>query len=107
MDRWLAEFKLIDTQSSRPGGGCDGRRHCPRTPCPGCCHLDRRGLDGHDRGAAGGAPRDLGENRFQTFHAVEHGLVWQARAAVLVVGLTGFYMAWRLDLWDRFRVAEF
>ena len=50
---------------------------------------------------------DLGENRLQAFQAVEHRFVWQARAAVIVAGLTGFYMAWRLDLWDRFRMAEF
>ena len=24
-----------------------------------------------------------------------------------MVGLTGFYMTWRLDLWDRFRAAAF
>jgi uncharacterized membrane protein len=50
---------------------------------------------------------DLGEKQLQAFQAVEHGFVWQARVAVIVVGLTGFYMAWRLDLWDRFRTAEF
>jgi uncharacterized membrane protein len=50
---------------------------------------------------------DLGEKQLQAFRAVEHGFVWQARVAVIVVGLTGFYMAWRLDLWDRFRSAEF
>jgi len=50
---------------------------------------------------------ELGENRLQAFRAIEHRFVWQARAAVVVAGLTGFYMAWRLDLWDRFRTAEF
>jgi uncharacterized membrane protein len=50
---------------------------------------------------------ELGENRLRAFQAVEHRFVWQARAAVIVAGLTGFYMTWRLDLWDRFRVAEF
>jgi uncharacterized membrane protein len=49
----------------------------------------------------------LGEDRFKSFQAIEHRFVWQARAAVLVVGLTGFYMCWRLDLWDRFREAGF
>lgn len=49
---------------------------------------------------------DLGENRLQAFQAIER-FVWEARVAVIVVGLTGFYMAWRLDLWDRFRMAEF
>jgi uncharacterized membrane protein len=50
---------------------------------------------------------DLGENRLRAFQAIERRFVWQARVAVVVVGLTGFYMAWRLDLWDRFRMAEF
>jgi len=50
---------------------------------------------------------DLGENRLQAFQAIEHRFVPQARVAVAVVGLTGFYMAWRLDLWGRFRIAEF
>jgi len=50
---------------------------------------------------------DLGENRLQAFQAIEHRFVPQARVAVAVVGLTGFYMAWRLDLWDRFGIAEF
>lgn len=50
---------------------------------------------------------DFGENRLQAFKAVEGRFVWQARAAVIVVGLTGIYMAWRLDLWDRFRTAHY
>ena len=50
---------------------------------------------------------ELGENRLQAFQAIERRFVRQARVAVIVVGLTGFYMAWRLDLWDRFRMAGF
>jgi uncharacterized membrane protein len=50
---------------------------------------------------------DLGENRLAAFQAIEHRFAWQARTAILVVGLTGFYMIWRLDLWDRFRAAGF
>jgi len=50
---------------------------------------------------------ELGENRRRAFQAIEHRFVQQARLAVVVVGLTGFYMGWRLDLWDRFRMAEF
>lgn len=41
------------------------------------------------------------------FRAVEKHFAWQARIAVLLVGASGFYMAWRLDLWDRFRHAGF
>jgi uncharacterized membrane protein len=50
---------------------------------------------------------DLGEKRLPAFQAIERRFVWQARAAIAVVGLSGFYMAWRLDLWDRFGKAEF
>jgi uncharacterized membrane protein len=50
---------------------------------------------------------DLGPDRLQAFQAIERRFVWQARTAVIIVGLTGFYMTWRLDLWDRFRTAEF
>jgi uncharacterized membrane protein len=37
------------------------------------------------------------------FAAIEGRFVWQARIAVLVVGGSGFYIVWRLHLWDRFR----
>jgi len=50
---------------------------------------------------------DLGPDRLQAFQAIERRFAWQARTAVIVVGLTGFYMTWRLDLWDRFRTATF
>ena len=50
---------------------------------------------------------DLGGDRLQAFQAIEHRFVWQARTAVIVVGLTGLYMTWRLDLWDRFQVVTF
>jgi uncharacterized membrane protein len=50
---------------------------------------------------------DLGENWLRAFQAIEHRFVWQARSAVVLVGLTGLYMTWRLDLWERFRSAGF
>jgi uncharacterized membrane protein len=50
---------------------------------------------------------DLGADRIAAFHAIEHRFVWQARAAVIIVGLTGFYMSARLDLWDQFQSAQF
>ena len=50
---------------------------------------------------------DLGPNWLLAFQAIERRFVWQARAAIIVVGLTGFYMMARLDLWNRFRSAEF
>lgn len=33
--------------------------------------------------------------------------MWQARAAVIVVGLTGVYMLDRLDIWWRFTTGEY
>jgi uncharacterized membrane protein len=50
---------------------------------------------------------DLGRDWLQAFQAIEHRFAWQARTAIILVGLTGFYMTWRLDLWDRFRTATF
>nr|WP_295742410.1 hypothetical protein [uncultured Acidocella sp.] len=50
---------------------------------------------------------DLGEDRLAAFQAIERRFVWQARTAIALVGLTGFYMVWRLDLWDRFRSLRF
>ena len=50
---------------------------------------------------------DLGPDRLMAFHAIEHRFVWQARTAVIVVGLTGFYMSARMDLWERFQSLQF
>ena len=50
---------------------------------------------------------DLGADRLRAFQAFEHRFVWQARSAVIVVGLTGFYMVARLGLWDRFHDLAF
>ena len=49
----------------------------------------------------------LGPDWLQAFEAIERRFAWQARVAILVVGASGFYMAARLNLWDRFRSAEF
>ena len=50
---------------------------------------------------------ELGEDRLQSFRAIEQRFVWQARSAIILVGLTGFYMCWRLDLWERFQEVGF
>jgi uncharacterized membrane protein len=50
---------------------------------------------------------DLGTDRRTAFQAIEHRFVWQARSAVIIVGLTGLYMTARLDLWERFQSAQF
>jgi uncharacterized membrane protein len=50
---------------------------------------------------------DIGANRLQVFEAIERRFAWHARSATVIVGLTGFYMTGRLDLWGRFRSGEF
>ena len=50
---------------------------------------------------------DFGADRVAALHAIESRFAWQARSAVIVVGATGLYMTWRLDLWSRFHSLEF
>lgn len=45
--------------------------------------------------------------RLGLFDAIERRFARQARWTVLVTGLSGLYMAYRLDLWHRFSKAEF
>ncbi|MBB4303643.1 putative membrane protein [Rhodobium orientis] len=42
------------------------------------------------------------EERVAFFEEIEGRFAWQARATTLLVGLSGLYMAWAWDLWDRF-----
>jgi uncharacterized membrane protein len=50
---------------------------------------------------------EFGEARLQAFQAVKRRFAWQVRTALIVVGLSGLYMIWRLDLWDRFQTLAF
>jgi uncharacterized membrane protein len=45
----------------------------------------------------------LPEERVQFFERIETGFARQARWSVLITGLSGFYLAYLLDAWDRFR----
>lgn len=45
--------------------------------------------------------------RLEMFEAVEHRFGRQARISILVVGLTGLYMLWRLGLWGLFTSLPF
>jgi uncharacterized membrane protein len=45
--------------------------------------------------------------RFAALHILEARFARQARITTALAGITGFYMVWRLDAWDRFRSAEF
>lgn len=42
------------------------------------------------------------QERLSLFHRIEDRFAWQARFVVLLAGLSGFYMLWRMDAWDRF-----
>lgn len=41
-------------------------------------------------------------DRLMAFRRIEAGFAPQARWWVLLAGLTGFWMTWRVDLWSRF-----
>ncbi len=47
------------------------------------------------------------QERLPLFHRVERLFAWQARGTTLLAGASGFYMADRLDLWDRFRSSAY
>ena len=44
---------------------------------------------------------------FKRFESIERRFATQSRITVLLAGLTGFYMVWRLDLWARFAELRF
>jgi uncharacterized membrane protein len=50
---------------------------------------------------------ELGADWLTAFQAIERRFVWQARAAIIIVGATGLYMIMQADLWDRFRSADY
>jgi uncharacterized membrane protein len=45
--------------------------------------------------------------RIAAFEEAEGRFSFQAKISVTLAGLSGFYMAWRLDAWDRFLHAQF
>lgn len=45
--------------------------------------------------------------RMQLFNQIEQRFAKQARISTAIVGLTGFYMLYRFDMWDRFRHAAY
>jgi uncharacterized membrane protein len=47
------------------------------------------------------------EERGTFFEAVERRFATQARITTLLAGLSGFYMVYRLDLWDRFALRNY
>jgi uncharacterized membrane protein len=45
--------------------------------------------------------------RLDLFERIERGFAAQARVTTLVTGLSGFYLAWRLELWARFATPQY
>jgi uncharacterized membrane protein len=45
--------------------------------------------------------------RMALFDQIERRFAWQARLTTTLTGLTGFYMVYRFDLWDRFQAAAY
>lgn len=46
--------------------------------------------------------RSATDDRLSAFHGLESGFAWQAKIWVLLAGASGFWMTWRMDMWDRF-----
>ena len=49
---------------------------------------------------------DPGE-AFGLFHRTEKTFIWQARFTTVITGLSGFYMLYLLDGWDRYQSGEY
>ena len=45
--------------------------------------------------------------RLRTFEAIERRFAWVARIMVVITGLSGLYMLWRMELWSRFSDPSF
>ena len=44
----------------------------------------------------------LVDQRIRVVETIENRFAWIARTMTLLVGFSGLYMIWKLDLWDRF-----
>ena len=47
------------------------------------------------------------QERLATFQPFGNFFAWQARITVILAGLSGFYLTYRFDLWDRFGSGQF
>lgn len=47
------------------------------------------------------------EDRINTFEEIEGRFAFQAKITTFITGLTGFYMVYRLDAWDRYFNANY
>lgn len=47
------------------------------------------------------------EERLKIFHKIESRFAMQARFVTLLAGISGFYLVWRMGVWQRFEHIEF
>ena len=47
------------------------------------------------------------QERLATFQPFGTFFAWQARISVTLAGLSGFYLTYRFDFWDRFRLGQY
>lgn len=47
------------------------------------------------------------DERIEFFETVERGFAWQARITTAITGLSGLYMVYKLNLWQRFQHIEY
>ena len=47
------------------------------------------------------------KERIEFFETVERGFAWQARITTLLTGLTGLYLIYKMNLWQRFLHVEY
>jgi uncharacterized membrane protein len=47
------------------------------------------------------------QERLATFQPIGNVFAWQARLSVALAGISGFYLTYRLDLWDHFGFGRF
>lgn len=47
------------------------------------------------------------KKRYETFEAIEHTFALQAKITTTITGISGFYMLYVLDAWDRYTQIQF
>lgn len=47
------------------------------------------------------------ENQYLFFEKIEHRFAWQSRFTTLLTGISGFYLLYDLEAWDRFTQIEY
>jgi uncharacterized membrane protein len=47
------------------------------------------------------------QEQIEFFEAIERRFAWQARGSTLIAGASGFYMAYRMNLWSGFLTIEY